>query len=156
MNQLNLFNQVKVDEVSLIYKTKTPPQERSKVSSSNDAYNAFMSLWNQETIELHEEFKVMLLNRANRVLGVIQISKGGISGTVVDIRQILQAALKCNASSIICAHNHPSGNRQPSEADQKITSKISAAAKVMDIQLLDHLILAPGDLFFSFADEGLI
>ena len=156
MTQINLFNQSNVDEVSLIYKTKTPPNQRRKISGSRDAYDAFMGSWNMDTLELHEEFKVMLLNRSNKVLGVILISKGGISGTVVDIRQILQAALKSNASSIICAHNHPSGNKQPSEADQKITQKVASAGKLMDIQLLDHLVLVPGNEYFSFSDEGLI
>lgn len=153
---MNFPNQSNVDEVSLIYKTKTPPRERKKISSSSDAYDGFMGSWNMDTLELHEEFKVMLLNRSNKVLGVILISKGGISGTVVDIRQILQAALKSNASSIICAHNHPSGNKQPSEADQKITQKVASAGKLMDIQLLDHLVLVPGNEYFSFSDEGLI
>jgi len=156
MKQINLFEQTTVDEVSLVYKSKTPLSQRIKISGSNDAWNAFISLWDQDTLELHEEFKVMLLNRSNRVLGIILISKGGISGTVVDIRQILQAALKANASSIICGHNHPSGNLKPSEADQRITQKISEAAKLMDIQLLDHLILIPDDHYFSFSDEGLI
>ena len=156
MIQLNLFEPTTVDEVSLVYKTKTPPDKRYQIKGSSDAHDALLSSWDFQTIELHEEFKVLLLNRSNRVLGVIQISKGGISGTVVDIRQIFQAALKANASSIIACHNHPSGNMNPSEADQRITQKISAAGKVMDIQLLDHLILVPGDSYFSFSDEGLI
>ena len=156
MIQLNLFEPTTVDEVSLVYKSKTPPDQRYQIKGSSDAHDALLSSWDSQTIELHEEFKVLLLNSSNRVLGVIQISKGGISGTVVDIRQIFQAALKANASSIIACHNHPSGNMNPSEADQRITQKISAAGKVMDIQLLDHLILVPGDSYFSFSDEGLI
>ena len=156
MNQLSLSNQQTVDEISLIYKSKTPPSQRVKITGSQDAYNAFRTTWNQDTIELHEEFKVMLLSRSNRVLGVTLISIGGTSGTVVDLRLILASALTANASSVICGHNHPSGNLKPSEADQKITQKISAAAKLMDISLLDHLILVPGNSYFSFSDEGIL
>ena len=156
MKQLDLFSNVTVDEVSLIYKSKTPPHQRISISGSKDACNAFISMWDEDTLELQEEFRILLLNRSNRVLGVTVISQGGISGMVVDIRRILQAALKSNASSIICCHNHPSGNTKPSEADRKITLKISEAAKLMDIQLLDHIIIVPGDEYFSFSDEGLI
>ena len=90
MIQLNLFEPTTVDEVSLFYKTKTPPDKRYQIKGSSAAHDALLSSWDPQTIELHEEFKVLLLNRSNRVLGVIQISKGGISGTVVDIRQIFR------------------------------------------------------------------
>ncbi len=147
---------VKVDEVKLVYQTKTPASQRAKINCSEDAYKAFLNSWEEGTIEHHESFKILLLNRANRVLGMAVISNGGISGTVIDIRQIYQAAVKSNCSSIIAAHNHPSGNRQPSEADVQITKKISDAGKIMDIKLLDHIIIAPDEGYFSFADEGLL
>ncbi len=148
--------QQKVDEVRLVYLTKTPASQRTKVTCSENAYNAFMATWENGTIEHHESFRILLLNRANRALGIAVVSNGGISGTVIDVRQIFQAAVKSNCSSIIAAHNHPSGNRQPSDADIQITKKISEAGKIMDIKLLDHLILTPSEGYFSFADEGLL
>jgi DNA repair protein RadC len=148
--------QFKVDEVRLVYLTKTPASQRTKVTNSKAAYHAFLSAWEEGTIEHHESFRILLLNRANRALGIAVVSNGGISGTVIDVRQIFQAAVKSNCSSIIAAHNHPSGNRQPSDADIQITKKISEAGKIMDIKLLDHLILTPSEGYFSFADEGLL
>jgi DNA repair protein RadC len=98
----------------------------------------------------------MLLNRSNAVLGMMKVSKGGISGTVTDVRVILQAAIKANASGIIVCHNHPSGNIQPSETDSRLTQKIKEAGQVMDIQLLDHLIITTEGRYYSFADNGLL
>jgi DNA repair protein RadC len=86
----------------------------------------------------------------------MDVSKGGISGTVTDVRVILQAAIKTNASGIIVCHNHPSGNLNPSESDSKLTQKIKEAGNIMDIQLLDHLILTTDDNYYSFADNGLL
>jgi DNA repair protein RadC len=96
------------------------------------------------------------LNRSNAVLGILSVSKGGISGTVTDVRLIFQGALKTNASGIIVCHNHPSGNAYPSESDKKITQKIKEAGNLMDIQLLDHLIILPVEGYYSFADDGVI
>ena len=103
-----------------------------------------------------EQFYILMINRANKVLGYTLIATGGVSATVVDPKVIFQAALKANASSIICAHNHPSGNNKPSDADIKITDKIKAAGQFLDINLLDHVIMTPDDNFYSFADEGRI
>ena len=103
----------------------------------------------------HEEFFCLFLNRANKVIKIEQISKGGISGTVTDVRIILKNAILCTASGLIVAHNHPSGNLNPSESDTKITQKIKEAGNIMDIQLLDHLIIANDD-YFSYADNGLL
>ncbi len=100
---------------------------------------------------------MLLLNRANKVLGITTISEGGLSGTVTDVRLIYQYAIKGNACGIIIAHNHPSGNSNPSESDQKITQKIKEAGNLLDIQLLDHIILTPEkEIFRSLADEGQI
>ena len=93
------------------------------------------------------------MNKANRVLGISKISEGGLSGTVVDPKRIFQVALKANATSIIMAHNHPSGNVQPSEADLKITRKCRDAGALLDIAVLDHIILT-ADHYTSLADEG--
>jgi DNA repair protein RadC len=98
---------------------------------------------------------IMLLNRANRVIGVYKVSNGGLTGTVADIRLIFVAALKAAAGSIILAHNHPSGNLNPSGEDSRLTQKIKDAGKLLDIQVLDHLILSK-EGYFSFADQGMI
>jgi len=104
---------------------------------------------------VHEEFWVLLLNRANRVIDKRRMSQGGISGTVTDIRMILKHALDHLASSLILCHNHPSGNTRPSEADTEITRKLKDSAKIMDILLLDHVIVA-GQKYFSFTDENML
>lgn len=102
-----------------------------------------------------EEFMALYMNRANKVLGWSLISSGGLSGTVADPRVIYQIALKANASSIIVAHNHPSGNTKPSESDRRLTKKLRNAGDFLDINLLDHLILTD-EKYFSFAEEGII
>lgn len=132
-----------VSEVTLTYKTRVNPKDRINVNSSKDAYKLFFDSWNKNTIEHVEEFKLLLLNLSNYILGILSVSKGGISGTVTDIRLIFQGALKTNASGIIVCHNHPSGNALPSESDRKITQKIKEAGNLMDIKLLDHLIILP-------------
>jgi DNA repair protein RadC len=115
-----------------------------------------MENWDQDSIEHIEEFKLLLMNRSNSVLGIMPVSKGGLSGTVTDVRLIYQGAIKANASGIIVCHNHPSGNLNPSESDTKITQKIKDAGLLMDIQLLDHLILTMDGSYYSFADNGLL
>jgi len=148
--------QITVSEVQLIYKNRVKASDRKKISSSIDAYKIFIENWNPEIIEFVEEFKILLMNRSNSVLGILEISKGGISGTVTDVRVIFQAAIKGNASGIICAHNHPSSNINPSESDTRLTQKLKEAGNLMDIQLLDHLIIATEDDYYSFADNGLL
>ncbi|HNP32164.1 MAG TPA: JAB domain-containing protein [Flavobacterium sp.] len=129
--------------------------EKAKITSGQTAYSYFMSSWSKDIIELQEEFKVLLLNRANEALGIYSMSKGGVSGTVVDLKLIFAVALKCNANSIIVAHNHPSGKLSPSEADKAITKKIKSGAEILDIQFLDHLIVTKKG-FFSFSSEGIL
>lgn len=130
-------------------------KSKLKITGSVSAYEVLKQAWNISIIELQEEFKVLLLNYANDVLGVYSLSKGGISNTVVDIRLLFAVALKCNATSIIVSHNHPSGNLFPSEADKTITKKIKAAGEILDIKLLDHLILTK-ESFYSFSENGII
>ncbi len=126
--------------------------EKVAVKSSETVYKIFHPLMGD--LE-HEEFWLLMLNRANRVLGKYKVSQGGLSGTVIDTRIILKKALDNLASSIIVCHNHPSGNKQPSDADVKITGKLKKAAEMLEIKLLDHVIIADKS-YFSFADEGLI
>src|SRR5665647_1537088 len=151
--QLSLIG---VSEVQLSYKSRVPASLRKKISCSRDAYNLFSEGWNSSTLEFVEEFKILLMNRSNAVLGILEVSKGGISGTVTDVRVVYQAAIKGNASGIICEHNHPSGNLNPSESDTRLTQKLKDAGTLMDIQLLDHLILTTDDSYYSFADNGLL
>jgi DNA repair protein RadC len=148
--------QTTISEVRLVYRTKVKASERLQVKCSKDAFDIFMESWDQDSIEHIEEFKLILMTRSNKVLGIASISKGGISGTVTDVRIILQYAIKANASGIIICHNHPSGNVQPSESDLKITRKIKESGNVMDIQLLDHLIIVPEGTYYSMADEGIL
>jgi DNA repair protein RadC len=101
----------------------------------------------------YEEFWILLLNRANKIIRKVPISEGGISGTVVDPKKIFKISLDHHASSIILGHNHPSGMLTPSEADIKITKKLVEAGKLLEIAVLDHLIIADSG-FYSFADEG--
>jgi DNA repair protein RadC len=131
---------------------KSDLQDKIRIAGSQDVYALFQPVLGDLA---HEEFWILLLNRANRVIDNVRISQGGISGTVIDVRIILKHALDRLASAMILCHNHPSGNLKPSEADMKITSKISDSCRTMDLQLLDHLIIADNS-YFSFSDEGLI
>ena len=124
------------------------------ITNSQNAYEIFKSLFPADTISLQEKFVVLYLNRANRVIGSYQLSKGGITGTIADVRLILSVALKSLATGLILAHNHPSGNLKPSEADIQLTQKVKDAAKIMDIEVLDHMILSSNG-YFSFTDKGL-
>ena len=150
--QLSLFGQV--SELKISYNPKTRPSDRPSISSSRQAWELFFKEWDSPAY--FESFKVMTLNRANKVLGVALISRGGLSGTVADPKIILQYALLSNASGIILAHNHPSGNMQPSEADIRLTRKIKDACTSLEISCLDHLILCSEEKYFSFEDEGIM
>ena len=114
-----------------------------------------MSVFDADTIQHKESMKVILLNRSRKVLGVCSISEGGINETSADIRIIMQAAILGNASGIILAHNHPSGNVQPSWQDNQLTQRAKDVAKLLDIALLDHLIVTD-EKYYSYADEGYI
>ena len=145
----------RVAEVELVYKTTVKASERPKISSVKDCYELLKELWNENTIEMQEEFKVLLLNRGNKVIGVYEDSAGGITGTVADPRLILAAAIKSLAVSIILSHNHPSGNLRPSRADEELSQKIKVAASYHDIKVIDHIIIT-SEGYYSFADEGVL
>jgi DNA repair protein RadC len=142
-------------EIDLVYKPKIKPSQLPTVDSSSIAYEVLKHNWNEGKIEMVEEFKVMLLNRSNKAIGIYHVSSGGITGTVADPRLIFAAAIKTNAVSIIIAHNHPSGGLKPSKADEELTQKIKQAGSFLDIKVLDHLILT-SEGYYSFADEGII
>jgi DNA repair protein RadC len=127
-------------------------EEKPRITGSKDAYE----LLKAHLLDIpHEAFWVVLLNRANRVIKKNQISLGGVSGTVADPKIIFKLALEELASGIILAHNHPSGNLTASQADIDLTKKLKEAGKLLEIQVLDHLIIA-GQKYFSFADEGML
>lgn len=146
-----------VSEIDIVYKKKATckASQRPMISSSSDGYKVCLHYWDQDKIELLEEFKVLFLSRANRVFQILPVSQGGITGTVADPRLILAAALKVASCSIILVHNHPSGSLKPSRADEELTWKIKEAAKYFDIKVLDHLIIS-SEGYYSFADEGLL
>ena len=146
---INPLNEVA--EIKVSYKTTNTP--KIKITTVNKAFEVLLSLWDLDTIELQEEFKILLLNRANEVLGIYPLSKGGITGTVVDSRLIFAVALKCNATGILLCHNHPSGNLKPSDADITLTRSIKKCADFLDITLIDHLIITKNG-FYSFSNEG--
>lgn len=128
------------------------PLKKPKITSSQDAYEVLYPLLADLD---HEQFYILLLQRNNTLIDAVKVSQGGVSGTVADTKLIFKAALDKLAVAIIAAHNHPSGNLAPSQADVKLTKNLKEAGKLLDINLLDHLIIA-GNQFYSFADEGLI
>ena len=142
-----------VAEISITYSSTVKPSQRPKVGSSLDAGQILREAWEEGTLEHREQVRVLLLNRANKVLGIFLASTGGLAGTVCDPKVVFQAALKANASSIILAHNHPSGELTPSEADRNLTRKLVQAGELLDIKVLDHLILTE-EGYCSMADEG--
>lgn len=155
METLEKTSMSQVAEIQITYNPVVKPSQRPKIDCSKDVYELLSNNWDVNKIEFVEQFKIILLNRANRVLGILDISTGGLSGTVADPKVIFGAALKAAASSIILAHNHPSGNLKPSHADIALTQKIAAAGTFLDIAVLEHIILT-SESYLSFADEGLM
>ncbi len=147
---------VQVNEIRISYKGGLKSSMWQKISNSQDAAQLLFEDWDKDTIELHETFKVVLLNNSNKVKGIYQISQGGITGTLVDVRILFAVILKSLSVGIILTHNHPSGKLVPSDADQKLTNKIKKASELFDIKLLDHLILVPDGDYYSFADNGIL
>ena len=142
-----------VSEIKVSYHPKVKPSERPFAKNSKDAYEIFLNNWDMGKIYMVEEFKVMYLNRRSGVIGIYPMSLGGITGTIVDPRIILLAAIGCLSTQILLCHNHPSGNLKPSKSDIEATEKVKYAAKYFDIKLLDHLIISD-ESYYSFADEG--
>lgn len=126
--------------------------EKTAIAGSKDAFNYFMALVEDYQ---YEGFWILLLNRANKIIKHIQISEGGVSGTVADPKKIFRLSIENGASAIILCHNHPSGNIKPSEQDIKLTKKVVEGGLLLDINVLDHLIIGD-EKYLSFADENLI
>lgn len=146
--------QSEMTEIEVSYRNKVPYKDMVKISCSKDCSEYFRQVWS-DNLDHVEEFRILCLNRANKVLGWACISSGGMSGTVADPKVIFQIALKSCASSIILGHNHPSGNLKPSESDIRLTKKLKNAGVSLDLPVLDHIILT-SDAYYSFADEGML
>ena len=129
--------------------------DRIQIKNAEDAAKLFFKVWDKSTIEHIEEVKMIMLNRANRVLGVAHLTKGGLNGCIIDTRVILQYAIKANAAAVILAHNHPGGNLGASDADKRITRNVKEALKLVDIELLDHLILTYEERFATIETDEL-
>jgi len=142
-------------EIEISYKPKFNASQRPEIDCSLKAYHVLRNNWNLDRLELLEEFKILLLNRRNKVLGMVNISQGGISGTVADAKIIFAIALKACASGIILSHNHPSGASDASEADIALTRRLVEVGKLLEIKVLDHIIVCP-DTYLSFKDEGIM
>jgi DNA repair protein RadC len=140
-----------IAEIQISYSSKTKSADRIKVSSSQDVVNALRQFW--PSYEHVEYSYLVLMNRQNQILGFHQLSKGGTTGTVIDPKVVFQVALKGNANNILLAHNHPSGNTQPSDADKRLTQQVKSGGTFLEIPLLDHIILTQ-ESYLSFADEG--
>lgn len=148
---------MKLPEIEITIKYKgTKKTELRKLTNSRETYEVCKLLYNENTIDWAEEMILICLNRANKVIGYYKVSQGGTTGTVCDPKIVFTIALNCaGTTSIILSHNHPSGNTEPSSADKQITEKIKNAGRMLDINVLDHIIVTD-ESYYSFADEGLI
>jgi DNA repair protein RadC len=155
MENTNAKSLLEVAEIYLAYKSNVKPSARPKVNASRDAYQIFLENWDSNRLELCEQFKVLLLNRANKAIGIFEVSSGSVTGTIADPKLVFASALKANACGLIIAHNHPSGNLKPSTPDIDLTKKIREGGKLLEIPLLDHLIITT-EGYFSFSDEGIL
>jgi len=146
---------LKACEVSISYRPKIKPCDRPKLLSSMDIFRFLMEneVFNPDTIEYKEYFKVIFLNHSYRALGVLHLSEGGLDNVVVDIRHIMQAAILANSSMVVLVHNHPSGSIIPSREDNSITENVNKACKLFDILLIEHLIISSYS-YYSYANEG--
>lgn len=154
-NIINTVEWQEITEIEVIYKTTVSSSSRPRITDSKDAYKILFNSWDKNKIELIEQFKALFLNRDNKVLGIYDVSSGGLTDILVDPRLIFAAALKANAVSIILAHNHPSGNVKPSRADKELTNRIKQGGELLAIDVIDHVIITK-DGFLSLADEGLL
>lgn len=142
-------------EIELIYRNKKRASDRPSISCSKDAYYLFHQNWDDCKINLVEQFKIMLLDRSNKLIGISEVSTGGVHATVVDPKIVFAIALKGRACSLILAHNHPSGNLAPSPLDIQLTNKLCEGGKHLDISILDHLIITDFG-YSSISDRGFI
>lgn len=142
-------------EINVTYTPLTEQFERPKILRSREAYDVFMQTWDMNKIDLQEQFKIMCLDRQNRVIGVWEGFTGSLDSVQADIRLSFAMALKTKASGMILAHNHPSRNLMASTADCAMTKRFKEAGKILDISVEDHLIVTPNG-YYSFSDDGMM
>lgn len=151
------MNTSKIPEITIAvsFDKNVKKSELLKIDDSKSCADVFRQIFDADRFDWVEEFMILCLNQNRKVVGFHKISSGGMTGTVADPKVILTVALKSLATGIVLAHNHPSGNLMPSQADIQLTQKIKTAASYLDIKVLDHLILS-SEGYYSFADEGQI
>lgn len=150
---MNIEKSPNLSEVEIRYRIKVKASNRVKIKRSQDLYDLLKTIYNENTVEHHEQAVIIMLNRGLQVLGWAKISQGGITHAVVDHRIIFQHALLANATGIVISHNHPSGIVTPSEQDRILTKKIAECGELLEIKLLDHIIYTESG-YYSFADES--
>ncbi len=155
MNHTQLKSLFRATEIEIRYRNKVPYKERVQIKHPDEAYQTIMHSWDENKIELVEQFKILLLDRSNHCLGFSEISTGGITGSVADPKIIFSTLLKAKASAVILFHNHPSGNLEPSEADIELTKKIWQGGKILDISVLDHQIVSSYG-YYSIVENGIM
>ena len=134
---------------------KSGELKKSKITSSTEAYQLLLEMYDSDTLEYTESFIVIYLYRANNSIGWQKLSSGGTTGTIIDVKVLMTTALKCNAHGVILSHNHPSGNLRPSDMDLAVTKKLVKAGEFLEIKILDHIIVTASG-YYSFQDEGVI
>ena len=154
MDNTNISN---LGEVTLNYKYHNPSiKDRPLITNSADAVAVIKLVIDMQRIGLQEQFIVIYLNQANKVIGTMNVFSGSINSTVIDIKLILASGILLMSKSVIVAHNHPSGNLKPSKEDLALTKRLSNALQYMEMKLVDHFIITPDDDYLSFANEGLL
>jgi DNA repair protein RadC len=146
---------MQLPELTIKVERKSGDGQVYQVRTSNDAASFFRTIFNQDTILWTEESAMICLNRANEVIGYFKVSSGGTASTIMDAKVIFTQALQAGAHSIILAHNHPSGNKAPSDLDIQLTKRLMKGADLLDMRVLDHIILTETS-HTSMADEGYI
>jgi DNA repair protein RadC len=144
-----------VSEIEIVYKSKVKASQRPILKTAKESYELLLRFWNDDKLDLVEEFKVLLLNQSGRVLALVHLSSGGITSTIADQRLIFGISLKAAATSIIVAHSHPSGSIRPSKADELFTQQLVQAGEILNIKVADHIIVTR-EHYYSFAEEGLL
>jgi len=154
MDNTNISN---LGEVTLNYKYHNPSiKDRPLITNAADAVAVIKLVIDMQRIGLQEQFIVIYLNQANKVIGTMNVFSGSIKSTVIDIKLILASGILLMSSGVIVAHNHPSGNLKPSRDDLALTKRLSTALQYMEMKLVDHFIITPDDDYLSFANEGLL
>ena len=144
-----------IEEVKLVYRNKRRANDRPKLNRPEKVYELLLDDWDMDQIALLEEFKVLMVDRRNRLMSIGSLSRGGTDGTYVDIKLAFMMALKRKASGIILTHNHPSGSPDPSAPDLRLTKKFAEAGRLLGIPVLDHIIITE-DAFYSMSNEGVL